>query len=335
MNRGRRTFLTGVGATAAVSGHLLAPASATAASEASSATNDMPRGMTLATIRRGGAWSLVLKTARGLLDVHKAETVFRQQAPTTIDEVFRRGGNAQLQRLLGKAGGSTDFLVDESKAEFGPCVTSPEKIVCVGLNYRKHAAETGSPVPSQPILFNKYNTALNGHRGVIRVSQEAATQFDYEVELVIVMGRVARNVREADALSHVFGYCTGNDFTARDLQRVSSQWMLGKSLDGFAPLGPFLVTADQVPDPNRLRLECRVNGEVRQSSTTADMVFNCASLVSYISRHFTLKPGDVIFTGTPEGVISGYPKERQVWLKAGDRVTSTIEGLGELQFTLA
>jgi 2-keto-4-pentenoate hydratase/2-oxohepta-3-ene-1,7-dioic acid hydratase in catechol pathway len=190
-------------------------------------------------------------------------------------------------------------------------------------------------VPTQPILFNKYNTALNGHRGVIKVSQEAAKQFDYEVELVIVLGRTARNVSESDALSYVLGYCTGNDFTARDLQRVSSQWMLGKTLDGSAPIGPYLVTADQVPDPNRLKIECRVNGEVRQSSNTADMVFGCASLVSYISRYFTLKPGDIIFTGTPEGVISGYPKERQVWLKAGDRLTSTLEGLGELQFSLS
>ena len=134
-----------------------------------------------------------------------------------------------------------------------------------------------------------------------------------------------RNVREADALSHVFGYCTGNDFTARDLQRVSSQWMLGKSLDGFAPLGPFLVTADQVPDPNRLKLECRVNGEVRQSSTTADMVFNCASLVSYISRHFTLKPGDVIFTGTP-GTTQA--------MKPGDTFEVEIPGLTTLKNTV-
>lgn len=190
-------------------------------------------------------------------------------------------------------------------------------------------------MPKLPILFNKYNTALTGHRNIIKVSQEAAEQFDYEVELVIVMGKVARNVSEAAALSYVFGYATGNDFTARDLQRVSSQWMLGKSLDNFAPLGPYLVTADQVPDPNALKIECRVNGEVRQSSNTSDMVFNCASLISYISKYFTLRPGDIIFTGTPEGVIAGYPKERQVWLKAGDRLTSTIEKLGELQFALA
>ena len=333
MNRSRRTFLAGAGA--AVSGGLLAPGMAAGEATPPTAT-DMPRGLTFATLRRGGELSLAIKTDRGLLDVRMAESAFHQGAPATIDDVIRRGGGAQLQTLLTKATASTrkDLFVEESKADFGPCVTNPEKIVCVGLNYRKHAAETGSAVPTQPILFNKYNTALNGHRGIIKVSQEAATQFDYEVELVIVMGRTARNASEKDALSYVFGYCTGNDFTARDLQRVSSQWMLGKALDGSAPIGPYLVTADQVPDPNRLKIECRVNGEVRQSSNTADMVFGCASLVSYISRYFTLKPGDIIFTGTPEGVISGYPKDKQVWLKAGDQLTSTLEGLGELHFRL-
>jgi len=337
MNRSRRTFLAGAGA--AVSGGLLAASGATATAEApGKATNrDTPRGLTFATIRRGGEMSLAIKTERGLLDVRAAESAFHQKAPTTIDDVIRHGGGTALQALLAKAVASArkDLFLDESKADFGPCVTSPEKIVCVGVNYRKHAAETGSAVPTQPILFNKYNTALNGHRGIINVSAEAAKQFDYEVELVIVMGRTARNVSEGDALSYVFGYCTGNDFTARDLQRVSSQWMLGKTLDGSAPVGPYLVTADQVPDPNRLKIECRVNGEVRQSSNTADMVFGCPSLVSYISRYFTLKPGDIIFTGTPEGVISGYPKDRQVWLKAGDQVTSTLEGLGQLHFSLS
>jgi 2-keto-4-pentenoate hydratase/2-oxohepta-3-ene-1,7-dioic acid hydratase in catechol pathway len=333
MNRSRRTFLAGAGA--AVSSGLLTPSAHAAQTPA--AGTQPPRGLTLATIRTGGALSLAVKTPRGLLDVRKAKAALRQHAPTTIDEVLLGGGGAELRRLVDSAAqaSSKGLYVDEASAEFAPCVTSPEKIICVGLNYRKHAAETGNPVPAQPILFNKYNTALNGHRGIIKVSQEAAKQFDYEVELVIVMGRTARNVGETDALSYVLGYCTGNDFTARDLQRVSSQWMLGKALDGSAPIGPYLVTADQVPDPNRLKIECRVNGEVRQASNTADMVFGCASLISYVSRYFTLKPGDIIFTGTPEGVISGYPKDRQVWLKAGDQLTSTLEGLGELHFTLS
>jgi 2-keto-4-pentenoate hydratase/2-oxohepta-3-ene-1,7-dioic acid hydratase in catechol pathway len=322
-----------------VSSGLIAPPTARPAADSTrtaAAGDSMPRGMTLAMLRRGGELSLAIRTPRGLLDVRAAERAFELGAPTTIDEVFQRGGGLPLQALLARANDrpSSALFVDEREAEFAPCVTGPEKIICVGVNYRKHAAETGSAVPPTPILFNKYNTALNAHRGTIRVSQEPAEQFDYEVELVIVIGRVARRLSEADALSCVMGYCTGNDFTARDLQHASSQWMLGKSLDGFAPIGPWLVTADQVGDPNRLRIECRVNGEVRQSSNTSDMIFGCAQLVSYASRHFTLKPGDIIFTGTPEGVIAGYPKEKQVWLKAGDQVTSTIEKLGELSFRL-
>ena len=160
-------------------------------------------------------------------------------------------------------------------------------------------------------------------------------QFDYEVELVIVMGRRRATSSEADALGHVFGYCTGNDFTrsrppAADQPVDARQEPRPLGSDG--PLAR--VTADLVGDPNALKLECRVNGEVRQSSNTADMIFGCARLVSYISRYMTLKPGDVIFTGTPEGVIGGYPKDKQVWLKAGDRVTSTIEKLGTLEFSL-
>src|SRR5262245_55593214 len=167
----------------------------------------------------------------------------------------------------------------------------------------------------------------------IGVSEEDARNFDYEAELVIVIGRRARNVSEADAPNYIFGYATGNDFSARDLQSRSSQWMLGKTLDGAAPIGPWLVTAD-LADGDNLKIECRVNGEVRQSSNTNDMVFSCKQLVSYISKYMTLKPGDIIFTGTPEGVIAGKPKDQQVWLKAGDKITSSIEKLGELEFTL-
>jgi 2-keto-4-pentenoate hydratase/2-oxohepta-3-ene-1,7-dioic acid hydratase in catechol pathway len=333
---GRRNFLkdAGLAASASVLSSVHARASGV---ETSPAATDRPRRMTFVTIRKGAESSLGIRTPRGVLDVKKAESAFRQNAPTTIEEVFARGGGPALEGLVERAlsGKTGELFLAEDAVEYGPCVTRPEKIVCVGLNYRKHAAETNNPVPTEPILFNKFNTSLAGHRGVIRVSQEAARELDYEVELVIVMGRTARNVSEADALGHVFGYATGNDFTARDLQRRSSQWMLGKSLDGFAPIGPDLVTADLVGDPNALKIECRVNGETRQSSNTSDMVFDCRKLVAYISRYFTLKPGDLIFTGTPEGVIAGYPKEKQVWLKAGDKIACSLEKLGELQFTLA
>jgi len=150
---------------------------------------------------------------------------------------------------------------------------------------------------------------------------------------VIVIGRTARNVPEAEALNYIFGYCTGNDFTARDLQSRSSQWMLGKTLDGSGVIGPWLITSDLV-DGDNLGISLTVNGQKRQSSNTSDMVFNTKQLVSYVSEYMTLKPGDLIFTGTPEGVISGYPKDKQVWLKAGDKLVTSIDKLGDQHLTL-
>ncbi len=297
----------------------------------------MPKNFVFATLAHDGRHTLGVRTDRGILDVAAAEAEFKEKAPTTIDAVFKGQGDTEgLRRLVEKARASASagrFFIAEDKAKFGPCVTSPEKIVCIGLNYRKHAMETNNPIPKMPILFNKFNTALNNHNGTIAVSEEDAQKFDYEAELVIVIGRTARNVSEADAPKYIFGYATGNDFTARDLQSRSSQWMLGKALDNSAPVGPWLVTADQV-DGDNLKIECKVNGKVVQSSNTSDMVFNCKQLVSYISKYMTLKPGDIIFTGTPEGVISGKPKDQQVWLKAGDKLLTSIEKLGDLEFTL-
>jgi len=339
MESDRRTFLktTGLVGGAILAGVAVPAASTPAAAQTAPAANgypQLPRGMTFCTLRRDGGQGLGLRTPRGVLDVVAAEEAFKQGAPTAITAVLAGQGDlGGLQRLVERASGAPErYFIAEDRARFGPAVTSPEKIVCIGLNYRRHAAEVGQPVPRLPILFNKYNTALNRHGGEIAVSKEKAEQFDYEAELVVVIGRTARDVSEADAPAHIFGYCTGNDFTARDLQSRSSQWMLGKTLDGSAPVGPWLVTADQA-DGDNLRIECRVNGEVRQSSNTNDMVFNCKQLVSYISQHMTLRPGDIIFTGTPEGVIAGR-KENKVWLKPGDRVVTSIEKLGELGFSL-
>jgi 2-keto-4-pentenoate hydratase/2-oxohepta-3-ene-1,7-dioic acid hydratase in catechol pathway len=338
MQSDRRAFLktTGLVGGAVLAGVAAKTASTPAAAQTAATGNgyrELPKGMTFCTLKRDGGFGLGLRTPRGILDVAAAEEAFKQGAPTTITAVLAGEGDlGGLQRLAERAGAAPDrYFVAEDRARFGPAVTSPEKVVCIGLNYRRHAAEVGQPVPKLPILFNKYNTALNGNGGEIAVSKEKAEQFDYEAELVIVMGRTARNVSEVDAPAHIFGYATGNDFTARDLQSRSSQWMLGKSLDGAAPIGPWLVTADQA-DGDNLKIECRVNGEVRQSSNTSDMVFNCKQLVSYISQHMTLKPGDIIFTGTPEGVISG--RKEKVWLKPGDKVVTSIEKLGDLSFTL-
>jgi 2-keto-4-pentenoate hydratase/2-oxohepta-3-ene-1,7-dioic acid hydratase in catechol pathway len=258
-------------------------------------------------------------------------------APATLDDLIQDEDGPSLNALISAALESdvapAAFVNDEC-IEYGPVVTRPEKIVCVGLNYRRHAKEVNMAIPNQPVLFNKYNNSLSAHQAAIKLPVGVARKFDYETELVIVIGRSAKNVTEADAISYVAGYCTGNDFSARDLQfDTGGQWMVGKSPDQFAPLGPYLVTADQV-DPDQLRIECRVNGETRQSSNTSDFIFSSAQIVSYISRHMTLKPGDIIFTGTPEGVILGYPKDQQTWLKAGDKIACSVEKLGELEFEL-
>lgn len=298
----------------------------------------MSTNLTLVTLRSDTGYGLGVKTERGILDIAEASARLGLPAPRTVDEALAARDAAALDRLVREAASAAAadrFYIEEAKAAFGPCVTNPEKIICVGLNYRRHAVETGNPIPTVPILFNKYNNALSHHGAIVEVSRVPAEQFDYEAELVVVIGRTARNVPAAQALSYVAGYCVGNDLSVRDLQMKTSQWMLGKTCDRFAPIGPYLVGAGQVPDPNRLKIECRVNGEVRQSSNTADMVFSCAELVAYISRYFTLKPGDLIFTGTPEGVILGYPKEKRVWLRPGDRVSTSIERLGTLEFSLA
>lgn len=341
MNTNRRTFLktTGLAGLAALAGTstVATPVQAQTGPKATGRPPEIPKAMTFCTLRQGDGYGLGLKTERGILDVSAAAHALKESAPTTIDAIFKGEGDmGALKRLADKAKAgaqAASFFVPEAQAKFGPAVTNPEKILCIGLNYRKHAEETGQPVPKLPILFNKFNNALNSHAGTIAVSKEPAEQFDYEAELVIVMGRGGRNIKEEEALAHVFGYATGNDFTARDLQSRSSQWMLGKSCDGFAVVGPWLVSADQV-NPNNLKIELKVNGQTRQSSNTGDMVFNCQKLIAYISKHMTLKPGDIIFTGTPEGVINGMPKDKRVWLKAGDKVETSIEKLGAHTFTL-
>jgi 2-keto-4-pentenoate hydratase/2-oxohepta-3-ene-1,7-dioic acid hydratase (catechol pathway) len=293
--------------------------------------------MKLLTIRKGPNCSLGIHTSQGILEVQTAAKQFGLKiAGSMMDLIQDAGTNIKLLGELvekAAAGENKSLFLTEEEVDYGPCVITPEKILCVGLNYRKHAQETNLPFPAKPIIFSKFNNALAGHRDNI-IPPKVAKQIDYEAELVIVIGKEVREVTEKDALSCVFGYCAGNDLSARDLQPLQGQWLLGKTCDGFAPVGPWLVTADEILDPDNLGIECQVNGEIRQASNTRDMIFSCAQLISYISQSMTLKPGDLIFTGTPEGVIMGYPQAKQVWLKAGDEVQVTIEKLGKLKITI-
>jgi 2-keto-4-pentenoate hydratase/2-oxohepta-3-ene-1,7-dioic acid hydratase in catechol pathway len=211
--------------------------------------------------------------------------------------------------------------------DYAPCIPLQQKIICVGLNYEKHAKESGFPSQTSPVLFSKFGNSLSGH-GQNIVLPQLSREYDYEGELGVVIGRKGKNVAEENALDFVLGYCNANDLSARDLQNRTSQWLLGKSLDGFCPIGPYIVTKDEIENPNELTICTYVNGEVRQQSNTNDMIFSVEEIVSYVSHYITLEPGDLILTGTPEGVILGYPKEKRSWLKAGDQVTVEIEKLG-------
>jgi 2-keto-4-pentenoate hydratase/2-oxohepta-3-ene-1,7-dioic acid hydratase in catechol pathway len=202
----------------------------------------------------------------------------------------------------------------------------PGKIICIGLNYADHAAEAGLPIPDEPICFAKWPTALIGDGEPIRLPS-ITSEVDYEAELAVVIGRAATDVAEADALEHVAGFACFNDVSARDLQRRDGQWSRSKSFDSFAPMGP-VVPVDAVGDPQTLAIRCEINGEVLQSGTTADMIFPVARLIAFLSQSATLRPGDVIATGTPAGI--GLAKQPPRFLMPGDVVTVEIERIGRL-----
>ncbi|MCW8172485.1 FAA hydrolase family protein [Natrialba swarupiae] len=205
-------------------------------------------------------------------------------------------------------------------------ITEPEKIVCVGLNYRDHAEEGDNPIPDEPVLFSKFPTAVTGPGETISWDPDYTEKVDYEAELVVVIGEEARRVSEDEAMDHVAGFLVGNDVSARDLQHGDGQWVRGKSLDTFAPIGPELVTPEEVSDPHDLEIWTEVNGERLQESTTSNLIFGIDELVSFCSQAFTLRPGDLLFTGTPPGV--GVYREPPTLLEDGDSVTVGIEELG-------
>jgi 2-keto-4-pentenoate hydratase/2-oxohepta-3-ene-1,7-dioic acid hydratase in catechol pathway len=238
---------------------------------------------------------------------------------------FGSGGLDELRAWLRQQGTSAPRV--DPAVRLGPPIARPSKILCIGVNYREHAAESGLPVPEEPVLFDKATTALCGPDDPV-VIPRGGEKVDWEVELAVVIGAEARYVPESQALEFVAGYALHNDYSERAFQlERGGQWLKGKSADTFAPLGPFLATRDEVPDPQRLGLWLRVNGRPRQRSTTADMIFGVATIVSYVSHFMTLLPGDVISTGTPPGVALGM-RPTPVYLRPGDVVELGIDGLG-------
>lgn len=283
--------------------------------------------MKLTQVRQNGRYVLGIVTEQGIVDV-PAEAAHRGvQAPQTMLDAIHAGseGIALLQQLAENARCFTT-------APSAPVVTGGDKILCIGLNYRQHAKECNLALPPAPVLFNKFSNSLTADGDSILLMPEYR-EYDYEAELVAIIGKPARNVTEEEALDYIFGYTCGNDLSTRDLQFTrSNQWLLSKTLDGFAPIGPCVVTADSI-DPNNLHISSRVNGQLRQNSNTSDMIFSTAQIIADLSRHFTLMPGDMIFTGTPQGVMHGYPADRKDWLKPGDQVDVTIEAIGTLHNT--
>ncbi len=253
--------------------------------------------------------------------------------PTTPDTFFEAGSQAfgLLKQITEQP---ADILAQHTKPEeglkIGPSVPNPGKIICVGLNYRKHAIEAGMQIPTEPVLFSKYRNTIAAIDDIVYLPK-VANEYDYEVELAFVIGQKTQNVSVENALASVMGYCNVNDVSARDLQLRTGQWLIGKNLDGFLPVGPYFISADEVKDPQDLAVKCWRNGALVQNSSTSDMIFSVAEIISHISHLMTLEPGDLITTGTPEGVIFGM--DEKVWLKTGDEVKVAVEGFGTLTNT--
>lgn len=294
--------------------------------------------MKLCTFEKNDNYHLGIVTKEGIIDINSIllKESTNNNIPKTIDEIINNGDKAldQLKEYLNKLDKNIyeSHLINERDIIFGPSVLNPEKIICIGLNYKRHADETNAQYPESPILFNKFNNSLTGHNKPI-VIPNVTEQLDYEVELGVVIGKTIKNISKEEALESIFGYVPVNDLSARDLQMKTPQWLLGKSCDDFCPVGPYLVTRDEVENPQNLNLKTKVNGEIRQNSNTSDMIFQIDEIISYISQYMTLNPGDLILTGTPEGVVLGYPEAERVYINPGDEVTVEIESLGSLSNT--
>jgi len=248
--------------------------------------------------------------------------------PSTWKGVLWAGRFEELRAAVARGAFEKAPRIDPAGVRLAPPIPDPTKVICLGLNYRDHAEEQNKPLPEKPMLFPKVPSALVGH-GEPVVLPVDEPKVDHEVELAFVIGRRARNVKAEDAYDHVLGYTIMNDVSGRLAQGTEKQWLRAKGFETFGPMGPHIVTADEIPDPHALSLSCRVNGELRQRSDTSQLIFQVPFLVEYLSRSMTLEPGDVVSTGTPGGV--GVYREPPVFLKDGDLMRLEIEGIGVLE----
>jgi 2-keto-4-pentenoate hydratase/2-oxohepta-3-ene-1,7-dioic acid hydratase in catechol pathway len=281
--------------------------------------------MRLATIQTAAGPRAAILHGDFYIDLHTT----RPDLPMSVRELI--AGGAGMLRAATEAAARPDAArhAAASVKLLAP-IPDPPKVICIGLNYRDHAAETGAAIPREPVVFSKFATAIIGPEEAIRlppVSQEV----DFEAELVLVVGKKGRRLSAASAMDHLAGYTIGHDVSARDwqLKKDGKQWLAGKSFDTFAPTGPLLVTADEIADPHNLGIRLRLNGQTMQNSNTGQMIFRAGDLLAYISQVVTLEPGDLIFTGTPPGV--GVARKPPVFLKGGDVVEVEIDGLGVLR----
>ncbi|MDW8354412.1 MAG: fumarylacetoacetate hydrolase family protein [Bryobacterales bacterium] len=239
------------------------------------------------------------------------------------------GGEPALRRVAEfVAAPPASAVTDLSSVKLRAPIPRPPKVICVGLNFADHAAESGLPIPEVPTIFSKFSTAVIGPGEPI-VLPRISTEPDYEAELAFVIGKGGRHIPAERWQEHVFGYTNFNDVSARDFQRATTQWLMGKTFDTFAPMGPWLVTADEIPDPHSLDITCEINGEVLQHSNTRQFIFRIPDLIAFLSSVFTLEPGDVVSTGTPPGV--GFARKPPRFLRPGDEVVVRIQGVGELR----
>jgi len=286
--------------------------------------------MKLINMYRDGGLHLGILTDKGVADTAESKI---PGVPKTMMEALRMGREAALP-LLERAATEAESFLDESTVNYAPAVDNPQKILCAGVNYRAHIDETrGSFTPAEaPTIFAKFNNTLAPHRGTV-IRCRSSKKHDYEGEIAVIIGKRCAYVSANEAEEYIFGYTLANDISARDLQKVTTQWVPGKTCDTFCPLGPCIVTAD-VLRYDAMHLTLEKNGEQRQEGWSRDMIHDIPALVSYLSGCCTLEPGDVILTGTPSGVILGRPESEQDWLQPGDVLTVREDTIGALTVTV-